>query len=717
MKQTEPRASASGRDSQKNKPLVAQAFLPVFLIFLPSLLTAQKPAAPPSYKDLKFPPLRKIVIPNVERFTLPNGMKLYLLEDHELPVVAGFALVRTGNLFDPKDKIGLATATGMVMRTGGTKKNTGDELDEKLENIAASVETSIGETSGRVSFSALKENTDEVLSVFKDVLTTPEFRPEKLDLAKTQIRSSIARRNDDPHGIAEREFDELVYGRDNPYGWSEEYEHINRIQREDLIAFYQRYFFPANIMLAVRGDFSAPEMKAKLETLFADWTYRQPPVPEFPKVTAKPAPGVYLASKDDVTQTFFSMGHLGGILKDKDYPALEVMADILGGGFPSRLFQRVRSKLGYAYSISADWAANYDHPGTFEASGSTKSLSTTATFVAIKEEIERIRSSEVSDQELRTAKDTVENGFVFNFDTRSKTLSRMMTYEYFGYPKDFIFDYQKAIASVTKADILRVAKEYLRPQDLAIVAVGNPKDFDKPLDTLGKVTPIDLTIPELKQEPVKVDAETAEKGKQLLQKVQQAVGGADKLAAVKDVVETGEIQLDASVGGIKMKQTNYWLAPGLFRQEAEGPFGKLASFTNGKTGWIKSVQGDTALVGPMLKQAQGEIFRSYFHLLTSDRDPDRTVNYGGPGAVDISDKSGNSLRLIVDESTGLPQKTSYTGPQGPMEEEWSDLRDVNGMKVPFKITLRQGARKLADITLQEIKTNTGATEEQLSKRP
>ncbi len=689
----------------------------LILMSLPTLLIAQKSTAPPSYKDLKFPPLRKIEIPNVERLTLPNGMKLYLLEDHELPVVAGFALVRTGNLFDPKEKIGLATATGMVMRTGGTKKNTGDELDEELENIAASVESGIEETSGRVSFSCLKENTDEVLAVFKDVLTTPEFRQEKLDLAKTELRSSIARRNDDPHGIAEREFDEIVYGRDNPYGWSEEYEHINRIQREDLVAFYQRYFFPANIMLAVRGDFSAPEMKATLEKLFSDWTYRQPPVPEFPKVTAKPAPGIYLAAKDDVTQTFFSMGHLGGILKDKDYPALEVMADILGGGFPSRLFQRVRTKLGYAYSVSADWAANYDHPGTFEASGSTKSLSTTATFVAIKEEIARIRSSEVSDQELKTAKETVENGFVFNFDTRSKTLSRMMTYEYFGYPKDFIFEYQKAIASVTKADILRVAKAHLRPQDLVIVAVGNPKDFDKPLDTLGKVTPIDLTIPEPKQEPVKTDTESLEKGKQLLQKVQQAVGGADKLAAVKDMVEVAEMQLDASVGGIKMKQTNYWLTPGLFRQEAEGPFGKLTSFTNGKSGWIKSVQGDRALVGPMLKQAQGEIFRSYFHLLASDRDPDRTVNYAGSGALDISDKSGNSLRLSVDENTGLPQKTSYLGTQGPMEEDWSDLRDVNGIKVPFKITMRQGARKLADITVQDVKINTGATEEQLSKRP
>jgi zinc protease len=644
-------------------------------------------------------------------------MKVYLLEDHEVPVIGGFALVRTGNLFDPPDKIGLAAMTGMVMRTGGTRKNTGDELDEKLENIAASVETSIGERSGRASFFTLKENTDEVLDLFKDVLTSPEFRAEKLDLAKTQMRSGISRRNDDPHGIAEREFDQIVYGRDNPYGWREEYEHVNRIQRDDLIAFYKSYFFPANVMLAVHGDFSTPAMKAKLEKLFADWTYQQPPVPDFPAVSAKPAPGIYIATRDDVTQTFFSIGHLGGILKDKDYPALEVMADILGGGFPSRLFQRVRTKLGYAYSVSAAWAANYAHPGTFEISGSTKSLSTPETFVAIREEIDRIRAGEVTDQELKTAKETVENGFVFNFDTRSKTLNRMMTYEYFGYPKDFIFAYQKGVASVTKADILRVAKEYLRPRDMVIVAVGNPKDFSKPLDTLGKVIPIDLTIPELKQEVAKVDSDSLNKGKQLLQKVQQAVGGGDKLAAVKDVVQSGEIQLDASVGGIKMKQTNYWLAPGLFRQEAEGPFGKLASYTNGTSGWIKGPQGDAALVGPMLKQAQGEIFRSYFHLLTSDRDPDRTVNYAGPGAVEISDKNGNSLRLIVDESTGMPLKTSYTGPQGPMDEEWSDLRDVNGMKVPFKITMRQGTRKIADVVVQDIKVNTGATETQLSKRP
>src|SRR5579872_6536475 len=152
------------------------------------------PVAPPlpSYKELKYPPLKGIQIPDVATFTMPNGMKLYLLEDHELPLVRGSVLVRTGNLFDPADKVGLATITGMVLRTGGTKSKTGDQLDEELENIAASVETAIDESFGSASFSCLKENADEVIGVFHDVLTSPEFRQEKIDLAKNELRSSIS---------------------------------------------------------------------------------------------------------------------------------------------------------------------------------------------------------------------------------------------------------------------------------------------------------------------------------------------------------------------------------------------------------------------------------------------------------------------------------------------------------------------------------------------
>jgi zinc protease len=450
----------------------------------------------PNWKDLKYPPLRSPAIPKPEVFTLPNGMRVYLLEDHELPLVSGTALVRTGNLFDPPDKVGLADMTGAVIRSGGTKKLTGDQIDVMLEDVAASVESGIDESSGSVSFSCLKENTGLTLGLFHDILTEPEFRQDKVELLRTQYRSVIARRNDDPGGIASREFANTIYGHRTPYGWMPEYSTIDNIHRDDLIAFYKRYFFPANVMLAVIGDFQTAEMRARLTELFKDWTYTQPSVSKFPEVQKIDAAGVFLATKTDVTQTFFEVGQLGGMLSDKDFAALDVAADILGGGFSSRLVQRIRTKLGYAYGISASWAAHYDHPGLFEIGGSTQSNDTIPTLQDIREEIEKMRTSEVSDEELRIARDKVENSFVFSFDRPEKTLDRLVRYDYFGYPHDFIFQFQKAVKSVTKADILRVCRQYWDPKRLTIIAVGNPANFGGSLDQLGvPVHPIDLTIP------------------------------------------------------------------------------------------------------------------------------------------------------------------------------------------------------------------------------
>ena len=467
------------------------------LVLIPVLAAAQQGAPiPATYKALKYPPLREVRLPAIAESTLPNGMKLYLLENHELPTVRGTALIRTGNLFDPADKVGLATLTGSLIRGGGTTSKPADQIDEDLENIAASVESRIGESSASVSFSTLKERTDEVLATFRDVLTSPRFSQDKLDFERLQLRSGIARRNDEPHSVTQREFGDAVYGRDNAFGWLTEYATLDNIKRDDIVAFYKRYFFPANTILAVQGDFSAPEMKAKIEKLFAGWNEKQSPVPAFPAVTNKAKPGIRLATRPDVTQTSFAMGHLGGQLNDKDYPALEVLSSILGGGFHSRLFLKVRTALGYAYDISASWGAGFDHPGILDISGSTKSASTAETMKAIFEEIRRIQTDQVTEDELQSAKDTVANGFVFNFDTPAKTLNRLLTYRYYGYPDDFIFQYQKAIPQVTRADILRVAKQYIDPSKFVIVAVGNPKDFGTPLSSLNlPVTDLDLTIP------------------------------------------------------------------------------------------------------------------------------------------------------------------------------------------------------------------------------
>ncbi|HLG95695.1 MAG TPA: pitrilysin family protein [Bryobacteraceae bacterium] len=694
-------------------------------LLLASVLGAQtevrRATVLPSYKDLKFPPLPPLKVPEPTEITLSNGMKVFLLEDHELPLINGTALIRTGNLFDPPDKKGLAGITGDVLRSGGTHTKTGDQLDQELENVAASVESSIGESAGTLSFNCLKENADQVLGIFKDLLTSPEFRQDKVDLSKTQVRSEISRRNDDAHGIAEREFSSILYGRNTPYGWEEEYSDIDHIQRQDLIDFYKRYYFPANVELGIYGDFSTPDMRAKLERIFGDWKVTQPSVPAFPKVQEKPAPGVFLADKEDVTQTFFDVGTLGGELRDKDYPALEVAAEILGGGFSSRLFRDVRTEHGWAYNIGSSWNARYDHPGTFHISGSTQSAHTVDTLKAIQDQVEKIRATEVSDEELQTAKDTVLNGFVFFFDRPSKTLNRLMQYEYYGYPRDFIFQYQKAVAAVTKADVLRVAKERFRSENFTYVAVGNPKQFGTPLTALNmKVEAIDLTIPEPKQAAAKTDSATLAKGKELLSKVQQSLGGAEKLAAVKDLQYQAEVNVQTPGGpAMKVKQTNSYLFPATMRQEIELPFGKQSIYSDGSSGWLAGMQGVRNLTPVVLGQVRGEMFRQIVGLTLSDRDPNRTVSYSGDGVLDISSKTGERAELQVDEKSGMPVKLSYqeAGNSGPVEQLYSDWREVGGVKLPFQWTVLQGGKKFAEVKVEDYKLNTGLTQETLGKKP
>jgi zinc protease len=682
------------------------------------------PDTPPSYRDLRFPPLKHIPIPKVATYTLPNGMKLYLLEDHELPIISGTVRVRTGNLFDPQDKVGLATITGTVIRSGGTRHKTGDQLDEELENIAASVESDIGESAGSVSFTALKENTDEVLGIFHDVLTEPQFRQDKIDLAMSELRSGIARRNDDPHGVAEREFADIVYGKDTPYGWDIEYATLDNIKRTDIIAFYKRYFFSANMLMAVWGDFSTPEMHARLAKLFGDWKYQQPPVPPFPPVREKPQPGIFVAKKEDVTQTFFLEGHLGGELKDKDFPALEVMADILGGGFQSRLVRRVRTELGLAYAISANWGAHYDHPGLFQIGGSTKSASTAETLQAIQQQLDGIRSAEVSADELETARQAALNSLVFAFDTKAKTLGRLLNYEYFGYPKDFIDRYQKGLEAVTRADVLRVAQQHVHPKDLTIVAVGRAEEFEKSLATLGlPVSSIDLTIPPPKAAPpAKANPAGAARARELLQRAQQAVGGAGKLAAVTDMLEIAELHMDPAMGGATVKRTDEWVAPSYFREDSQLPVGALSIYSDGKTGWIVSPHGAGPLPPELLKQLRGKLLRMYFPMLLSDRAPQRTLSLVDENTLEISDAEGDSVRLFLDAKTGLPAKLEYGiaqmgGSPRTMDETLDSFEEVDGLKAPNRLTITQNGRPYASITVQELKLNTGLKAADLARKP
>ncbi len=326
-----------------------------------------------------------------------------------------------------------------------------------------------------------------------------------------------------------------------------------------------------------------------------------------------------------------------------------------------------------------------------------------------------MRSTEVTERELKEAKDGVLNSFVFFFDSPAKTLNRVMRYEYFGYPKDFLFQYQKAITEVTRADVLRVSKERFVPENLAIVAVGNPKEFGKPLSTLGKVNTIDLTIPEPKSETVKPDSASLEHGRELLKRAQQAMGGADKIAGVKDLTQAIEVTM---AGGVKMKRQNRWIAPGTFRTDQIMPFGTITAYTDGSSGWLAypPPQGMGPMRPDVQKQLQSEIFRDWISLILSDRDASRTVNATGPNAVEIS-APGENVHVEFDGASGLPVAQIYK--QGPfeMKETYSDWREVDGIKLPFKAEIEQNGKKAVSVEISDIKMNTGLHADELSKKP
>ncbi len=459
------------------------------LAFFSTPVVAQK-----HYKDLTYPPLTDIQVPEVDRTELPNGLVLYLLEDHSLPKVEGIALIRTGSRFEPAEKVGLASITGQVMRTGGTPARPGEEIDRTLANTGSVVETGIGNSSASASLYCLRENLPQVLEILADLLRNPAFPEDKIELAKVQQRSAIARRNDNVGGIAGREFSKLLYGTSSPYARSTEYATIHSITRDDLIGFHSKYFHPNQIALGLWGDFSAAEVKSLVSRYFGSWQREDVELPPLPEVSTDWEASVNFIAKDDVNQTNLRMGHLGGRRDDEDYFALQLMSKILGGGFSSRLFRRIRTELGLAYAVSASWGAGWDRPGTFLLFCNTKSESTVQAAEEILKEVRRITEEPVSKDELRVAKEGILNSFIFNFDSKAKLVQRLMTYDYYGYPKDFLDKFKTNIEKVTVEDILRAAKAHIHPNKIVLLAVGREKDFDQPLATLGKVTTIDITI-------------------------------------------------------------------------------------------------------------------------------------------------------------------------------------------------------------------------------
>ena len=266
------------------------------------------------------------------------------------------------------------------------------------------------------------------------------------------------------------------------------------VTRQDLIEWHGKYVHPNNIILGIVGDFDSTKMEARLREAFASWA--KGPAVNDPEIKPDPAkPGYYEVDKTDVNQSNIQMVAVGITRKNPDYFALSVFNEAFGGGFSSRLFGDIRTTKGLAYSVGGGVGSGWDHPGMLRLAMSTKSGTTIESIQALDEEIADIPKRPISDEEIKRAKDAILNSFVFRFDSPEKVLQEKMAYEFHGYPLDFLEKFQKEIEKVTKDDVARVAAKYIHRDQLAVLVVGNVKEFDKPLSSLGAVSKVDITIP------------------------------------------------------------------------------------------------------------------------------------------------------------------------------------------------------------------------------
>lgn len=693
------------------KALVAAVAL--VTVALPSMAQVKSP------KEIKTPPLRTLNMPQPKRVQLGNGMVILLMEDHELPIIRGAANIRGGERDVPAGKDGLVDVLGDAWRTGGTQTKTGDELDDSLESRAARVETGGDEDSTAVRLDVLKDDFDTVFPIFLDVLRNPAFRQDKIDLAKTQLNTGISRRNDEPGEIIDREMRRLGYGKSSPYASQPEYATVASITRDDLLAFHKRFVQPNNIVFAIGGDFDSAAMEKKLRRAFASWPKGQK-APAPPTAMTAPKPGLYFIPKSDVTQSNIGFVHPGIQRNNPDYYAVAVMNSILSNGFSGRLMNNLRTKRGLTYGVRGGLGAPWDYPGLFEVNMATKSGTTLESIEALRSEVSDLTTKPFTAEELTLAKESILNKFIFTMDSRQKVLNQVVILEFYGFPSDYFRNYTANIQKVTADDVARAAKKYVNPNQVAVLVVGNEKDFEKPLSTLGTVTPVDITIPEANAAPASsggtaATASSNAEGTALLKKVQDFAGGKSKLDAVTAVREVTTVNRKTPQGPMDMEVESLMVFPDRQRAIMKMPMGEVTVvMTPDSAFMVLPGMGTRDMPGSQRDAARAE---SRQEMLTILKNPDKyTFAVTGTEKINGVDAKvlevaleGDSIKWYVDPASGkvLRRVSRARGPmgQGDQVTDFTAWGTYGGVTVPIAFTTTLNGEQISSGKVTTVEIN------------
>jgi predicted Zn-dependent peptidase len=485
--------------------LLALAVMLAFAVtlVLPLAVRADKIVDHPDklkFEELNYQPPK----PADYRHRLKCGATAYVTENRVVPTFELTVLVRTGSMYEPVEKAGLADMTGYLMRNGGVQGMTAKELDERVAFLAGEISVNISGSQGTGRLFCLSKDIDEGLDLLKKVLRTPLFDQKALDRYRGDVLSEMEQRNASTSDIESREWLFLMYG-DHlcTISYRRTEQSVKSITRGDLISFHEKYFFPKNFIFAVSGDFKTNEILAKLNDMLAGWPDQQLNLPTIPDQIPDPKPGVYMIKKEDVNQSRIRVGHIGVKRDNPDQYALLVMNDILGGGgFTSRIVRRVRSDEGLAYNAGSAFERPVLYPGTFRAWFQTKHATGAFGTRLIVDEIERIRTEKCEAEIVNNSKASFMSDVVNPFTSRNSMVNTFADDDYTGRPDDYWQNYTKNMGAVTPDDVLAVAQKYLHPDKLVFLVIGDPEavqngsdKHDERFSDFGPITILPLRDP------------------------------------------------------------------------------------------------------------------------------------------------------------------------------------------------------------------------------
>jgi zinc protease len=684
---------------------------------------------------------------------------------HEQPAVSMRLLIRAGGASDPTGKLGLAHLAASLLDQGTTTKSAA-EMNDAIDFIGGAMGAGAGTDLTYVNMVVMKDSFETGLRMLSDMTRRPAFAQAEIDRQKQQTLSGLQVSYQDPGYIANAVFDRLVYGF-HPYGLPQTGtpESLSGIGRDDLIAFHARYFAPNHAILAIVGDVTADEAFTTATKVFGDWKSHEvvaEPYVELPAPTRR----VIVINKPDSVQTEVRVGHLGIQRKHQDYMALNLAIRILGGEGSNRLHQVLRTERGLTYGAQADMDT-LKESGDFEAETNTRSEATGEVLRVIIDEFWRLQRERVSDRELENAKAYMTGSFPLTIETPDQIAMQVLNVVFYGLPLEQLQTFRDRVNAVTVDDIQRVARDYLKPDRLSIVLVGNAAAFAPQLKGVGfaqfetvDLENLDLTaanfrrptraaglgadpgprgdrragfprvVPVSRQQPgpTTIVPEAGAKAEALLDEVIAAKGGLARLRALKTITAVTKATIATPGGPVEAETTTYLEYPNHVHVETKLPQESQVQVYDGRRAWVRDSRGLHDVPEHAIRAIELTLRRDVISALLAAHDgslrarllPDVKDEAGSlHHALELSGADVDPFVLYIDPATHLVAKQTYVvgGPGQPLIEEMSsDYRLVDGVQVAFGATVRQGGRRLVDRHVTEFKINA-PVDPSLFKRP